>query len=36
VTTPVYGLENYAELMRRLVEDTDAIKVYLLLDGIRG
>ena len=33
LTTPVRGLENYSELLRRLVEDEDAIKVYLELDG---
>jgi glucose 1-dehydrogenase len=33
LTTPVRGLENYPELIRRLVEDEDAIKVYLDLDG---
>jgi glucose 1-dehydrogenase len=32
LTTPVRGLENYRELMRRLLEDQDAIKVYLELD----
>lgn len=29
LTTRVDGLENYAELIRRLVEDKEAIKVYL-------
>lgn len=33
LTTPVRGLENYAELLRRLTEDGDAIKVYVELDG---
>ena len=28
LTTPVYGLENYEEMIRRLTEDRDAIKVY--------
>jgi threonine dehydrogenase-like Zn-dependent dehydrogenase len=28
LTTPIHGLENYAEMMRRLVEDQDALKVY--------
>jgi glucose 1-dehydrogenase len=35
LTTPVYGLENYPELLRRLTEDEDAIKVYVELDGKR-
>jgi threonine dehydrogenase-like Zn-dependent dehydrogenase len=29
LTTPVHGLENYQEMIRRLTEDRDAIKVYL-------
>jgi threonine dehydrogenase-like Zn-dependent dehydrogenase len=33
LTTPVQGLESYAELRRRLLEDEDAIKVYLDLNG---
>jgi threonine dehydrogenase-like Zn-dependent dehydrogenase len=28
LTTPVHGLENYEEMIRRLTEDRDAIKVY--------
>jgi glucose 1-dehydrogenase len=28
LTTPVKGLENYEEMLRRLTEDKDAIKVY--------
>ena len=28
LTTPVQGLENYREMMRLLVEDKDALKVY--------
>jgi hypothetical protein len=28
LTTPVDGLDNYAEMMRLLVEDDDALKVY--------
>jgi threonine dehydrogenase-like Zn-dependent dehydrogenase len=28
LTTPVYGLENYDEMIRRLTDDGDAIKVY--------
>lgn len=28
LTTPVQGLENYQEMMRLLVEDRDALKVY--------
>jgi threonine dehydrogenase-like Zn-dependent dehydrogenase len=33
LTTPVLGLENYPELLRRLTEDEDAIKVYVEVDG---
>jgi threonine dehydrogenase-like Zn-dependent dehydrogenase len=33
LTTPVVGLENYGELLRRLVDDKDAIKVYLDVNG---
>ena len=33
LTTPVHGLENYGELMRRLLEDENAIKVYVELNG---
>ena len=29
LTTPVHGLENYAEMLRHLTEDKEAIKVYL-------
>ena len=29
LTTPVQGLENYDEMIRRLTEDKDAIKVYM-------
>src|SRR3954470_22413692 len=29
LTTPVQGLENYDEMIRRLTEDRDAIKVYM-------
>ena len=36
LTTPVYGLANYAELFRRLTDDRDAIKVYLELNGHRA
>jgi hypothetical protein len=32
----VSGLENYDELLRRLLEDEDAIKVYLEIDGRRS
>jgi glucose 1-dehydrogenase len=32
LTTPVFGLENHAELIRALTEDEDAIKVYVELD----
>ena len=28
LTNPVDGLENYAEMMRLLVEEKDALKVY--------
>jgi threonine dehydrogenase-like Zn-dependent dehydrogenase len=28
LTTPVHGLENYAEMLRHLTEDKEAIKVY--------
>ena len=28
LTTPIEGLDNYAEMMRRLVEDREALKVY--------
>jgi hypothetical protein len=28
LTTPVQGLDNYQEMMRLLVEDRDALKVY--------
>jgi threonine dehydrogenase-like Zn-dependent dehydrogenase len=28
LTTPVRGLENYAEMLRHLTEDKDSIKVY--------
>ena len=28
LTHPIDGLENYAEMMRLLVEDKDALKVY--------
>jgi hypothetical protein len=28
LTTPVKGLDNYREMMRLLVEDRDALKVY--------
>jgi hypothetical protein len=28
LTTPVKGLDNYKEMMRLLVEDRDALKVY--------
>lgn len=34
LTTPVKGLENYKEMMRLLVEDRDALKVYVdVADG---
>ena len=28
LTTPVHGLDEYKEMMRLLVEDKDALKVY--------
>jgi len=28
LTTPIDGLENYAEMIRALTEDRDAIKVF--------
>src|SRR5439155_26466110 len=28
LTTPINGLENYAEMLRRLTDDKDAIKVF--------
>ena len=28
LTSPVEGLDNYREMMRLLVEDRDALKVY--------
>jgi glucose 1-dehydrogenase len=28
LTTPIHGLENYEEMIRRLIDDRDAIKVY--------
>jgi len=28
LTTPVFGLENYAEMLRHLTADKEAIKVY--------
>jgi threonine dehydrogenase-like Zn-dependent dehydrogenase len=36
LTTPVRGLENYPALIRSLVEDTGAIKVYVELDWAGG
>jgi hypothetical protein len=36
LTTPVYDLENYPELVRRLTRDTHAVKVYLEFDGKEG
>jgi threonine dehydrogenase-like Zn-dependent dehydrogenase len=29
LTTPIHGLENFEEMIRRLTEDRDAIKVYM-------
>jgi hypothetical protein len=28
LTTPVYGLENHAQMLHHLTDDHDAIKVY--------
>jgi threonine dehydrogenase-like Zn-dependent dehydrogenase len=33
LTTPIRGLENYDEMIRALTEDTDAIKVYVEVNG---
>jgi threonine dehydrogenase-like Zn-dependent dehydrogenase len=33
LTTPIAGLENYDEMIRRLTEDRDAIKVYVEVAG---
>jgi glucose 1-dehydrogenase len=33
LTTPVYGLENYAQLIHSLTKDQEAIKVYVEVDG---
>jgi threonine dehydrogenase-like Zn-dependent dehydrogenase len=33
LTTPIDGLENYGEMIRRLTDDPDAIKVYVEVDG---
>ena len=33
LTTPIDGLENYDEMIRALTEDTDAIKVYVEVNG---
>jgi hypothetical protein len=33
LTTPVCGLERYEEMLRRLTEDRDAIKVYVEVNG---
>ncbi len=33
LTTPVQGLENYDEMIRALTEDTNAIKVYVEVNG---
>jgi len=31
LTTRVDGLENYAEMLRHLIEDKEAIKVYVVV-----
>jgi threonine dehydrogenase-like Zn-dependent dehydrogenase len=36
LTTPVYGLDNYDEMIRRLTEDSEAIKVYVQVTGENG
>jgi threonine dehydrogenase-like Zn-dependent dehydrogenase len=36
LTTPIHGLENYDEMLRRLTEDRDAIKVYVEVNGGGG
>jgi threonine dehydrogenase-like Zn-dependent dehydrogenase len=38
LTTPVHGLENYEEMLRRLTEDADAIKIYVEVaaNGVAG
>jgi threonine dehydrogenase-like Zn-dependent dehydrogenase len=33
LTTPIPGLENHEEMLRRLTEDRDAIKVYVEVNG---
>ena len=33
LTTPIDGLENYEEMIRALTEDTDAIKVFVEVNG---
>jgi hypothetical protein len=33
LTTPVHGLENYREMIRALTEDSEAIKVYVEVNG---
>jgi glucose 1-dehydrogenase len=35
LTTPVHGLDNYAEMIHALTEDRDAIKVFVEVDGSR-
>ncbi|MGH2922342.1 MAG: glucose 1-dehydrogenase [Gaiellaceae bacterium] len=35
LTTPIKGLDNYDEMIRALTEDTDAIKVYVEVNGSR-
>jgi glucose 1-dehydrogenase len=33
LTTPIHGLENYEQMIRALTEDTDAIKVFVEVNG---
>jgi len=33
LTTPISGLDGYAEMIRALTEDRDAIKVYVEVNG---
>jgi glucose 1-dehydrogenase len=33
LTTPIHGLENYEEMIRALTEGTEAIKVFVEVNG---
>ena len=35
LTTPIHGLENYEQMIRALTEDSEAIKVYVEVNGSR-